>query len=987
MSSSFNPILNSPFEEPDHYYDTQLDGSLDYDNIISGRRPFVPDVPLAPVKPGKQKQVFTVKDVSDTYDTHLVNLIRREAGAWRTAGYPNVTRVTGELLTFWFLNPERNNKLFFAQREAIEIAVWLNEAAEKSNAGQNILNRIREGQVIRKTHTGFNLPRIAFKMATGTGKTVVMAMQILYHFFNRTEYRNDVRFADYFLILTPGITIKDRLGVLFADTEARHKYDAKDYYHIRDLVPYAFENRLSGLNAKLVITNRHSLERRVLKGNKKSPFDGKKGRNKDHGMEDYARVIQKVLGKFRKGRRVVVINDEAHHCYLPKVKTKQKENQRAAVWITGIAEIAKKFKVRAVYDLSATPYYLNGSGYDPYTLFPWVVSDFGLVEAMESGLVKIPFMPETDTTQEIEMPKLRNIYEFVKDDLPKKSAKKQKFTAHPQLPELVRIGLEQFYSHYKKEYEKVRELFDSPPVFIVVCNNTSISSEIFRYIAGYEIEREEGETQVVNGKFELFDNFDPNTRQLLRKPPTLLIDSEELENSDQITPQFKKIFASEIERFKADYRRLRPDRSVDQITDSDLLREVVNTVGKMGTLGAHVRCVVSVSMLTEGWDANTVTHIMGLRAFGSQLLCEQVVGRALRRVNYYRDETGQFPPEYAHVIGVPFKFFKGGKTAVTPPKGDMVQIRALPERGAYEICFPNITGYRIERLNDEIRADFSQIEPFEIDGSKLPAETKLTTAFSPASKTLSLEELKEKREQELIYHITQSLISLCFRDDDGNPLFYHFPVLKKIVQEWVRTKVCCIGDAFKNMLFHLDEMRYCHHIMRGIHADQQKHDSILPVFNSYNKFGSTCHVNGVTRKKIYQTTKSHVNFVVADTNAWEQIAAKTLEEMDEVVCYVKNEFLGFAIPYLKDGKDDKHYYPDFIAQCKSENGKRIQLIIEITGMNKDKAEKKWYVENRWLPAVNTVREKYEYDEWRFVEIADDIRDIKNQLIEKIRECV
>jgi len=1004
---SENPILNNPYQEPKRHYATDPDGSLNYDDIRKGRRIFTPDIQVIPIKQGPQPAIFEVNDLQEEYGNHIINLIRREVGKWRDADYPNTTRVSRELLIFWFKNPERpaEKKLFFAQQEAIETGIWLNEIAERSNIGQHILNEIKASQA------EISLPRIAFKMATGTGKTVVMGALILYHFFNRQEYRNDTRFSDYFLLLAPGVTIRDRLGVLFVDTLNNDPNKIQDYYRIRRLVPKNMEKRLLNLNSRIVITNYHAFEAKILQGNKRSPFDGKIGADgkKREEREDYNQVIKRLLDKFRHGSRLLVLNDEAHHCYLPKEEGKNSdeeksadENKRAALWHTGLTEAAKHFKIRSVYDLSATPYYLQGSGYTAYTLFPWTVSDFGLIEAIESGLVKIPFMPESDNTHELSMPVLRNLYEHVKKELPKKGKKRIKKEIKegnsdispehaPKLPDKVKAALDQFYTHYKKSYEgegktQWRLFDDAPPVFIVVCNNTSVSGEVYKFIAGYDLSDEDGKIiGAVPGHYELFSNFDMETQKPLKKPPTLLIDSDALENSNQINAEFKKVFASEIENFRQDYRIAHSDKSAENISESDILREVVNTVGKPGTLGGHVRCVVSVSMLTEGWDANNVTHIMGLRAFGSQLLCEQVAGRALRRMNYNIGKDNKFPPEYAHIIGVPFKLFKGGET-VTVESPEYTHIYAVPEKEKdYEITFPNLIGYRIESIEGNITADFSQIENFEIDGSRFPFETTMSSAFLKEKEDIRVESVLEKRDQELIYLITKELINYYYSDEDGNPYFQKFNKLKKIVKEWYESKIILIGvrnPEYRKVLYFFEPKRICDHIMRGIYEQQKERDKILPVFNIHNRFSSTRYVNGNTSKPVYATVKSHVNYVAADTKSWEQIAAKTLEEIDQVISYVKNAYLGFTIPYVGGGKD-RLYYPDFIAKCRNNNGKSFNLVIEITGMNQDKAEKRWFVENRWIPAVNIVKNHYGYDEWHFIEISNDIRDIKNQLIDKI----
>jgi len=1040
--SSENPILNSPYLEPKLHYDTDSEGSLDYKNICKGRRIFKTEASVIPTRQKGQKEIFEWNDDAGDYIAHIINLCRAEVGKWRDEKYSNTTRVTKELLFFWFYNPERHatKQLFFAQREAVETAIWLNEVAEKSNAGQHILNKLKGGQQTVSEDPDNQLPRIAFKMATGTGKTVVMACFILYHYFNRQEYRNDTRFADYFLIVAPGVTIRDRLSVLFVDTKTKNPADVQDYYHIRALVPQNLEHRLENLNARLVITNYHTFEPKTLKGNKRSPFDGKvdlSGNKIDTGnSEDFSQVIKRALSKFKSGTRLLIMNDEAHHCYLPKSKGKTSdneeadENQRAAVWFTGLKELATRFKLQNVYDLSATPYYLTGSGYIPYSLFPWVVSDFGLIEAIESGLVKIPFIPDNDNTQslsdgkeKIPMPILRNLYEnVVKNDpkaLPRKGQRKQKSEANaegkkikelpPRLPSLVKTALDQFYGHYveydsgvRKNQEEKKSLFTSPPVFIVVCNNTSVSKEVYKYIAGYEFFDENDELVTVSGAKDLFSNYNPDTKKPLKKPPTLLIDSDALDNGDQINDDFKRIFASEIGEFKDDYSRLHGQGSAENITDAEILREVVNTVGKQNKLGSHIRCVVSVSMLTEGWDANTVTHIMGLRAFGSQLLCEQVAGRALRRMNYFLqgyDKDGnptedkrkivihKFPPEYAHIIGVPFKMFKGGQTEPPLPPVDSTHITALPERqDAMEITFPNVVGYRIESYDGDIQYDFSNIENFEIRGDITPIETQLASAFSAEEIQIRVNSILEKRDQEVIFWITKELIKFHFSDDEGSQDFTKFNKLKKIVTEWYNNKVLLLNindQRYKRLLFFEEPKKIVDHIARGINPHINTTEFVRPVFNYYNKFSSTKYVNGNTTKDVFQTHKSHVNYVVLDSE-WEGIAAKTLEELPQVLSYVKNQFLGFMIPYVKEGID-RNYLTDFIVQCQGRDGKIKNLMIEISGFNKDKDEKKWFVKNRWLPAVNALKDKYEYPEWHFIEIADDIRNIKNQLIEKISE--
>jgi type III restriction enzyme len=1026
-----SPILNGPYDEPAYHYATAADGQLDYRDKRPGRRIFTTETPQVPLGDDPQRSLHDLNDFAAQYRDQLVNLMREQVGAWRRGGYPGVTsRVTQDLLTYWFRNPQREAwmGLFFAQREAVETAIWLNEVAHKSNPGNHVLRELEKAQ--SSVGQGEDvLPRVAFKMATGTGKTVVMACLIVYHYLNRVQSRSDPRYADYFLLMAPGITIRDRLHVVRWDTQAERDAQAQDYYRQRKLIPPAYAGFMPGLNARVVITNFHAFEARIISGNKRSPMDGKLGPDgqKVEAREDESQVLRRVMPGFKPGRRLLVLNDEAHHCYLPRAKGRDTEedlsateNERAAVWFSGLRAAARRWPLRAVYDLSATPYYLSGSGWPAYSYFPWVVSDFGLIEAIEAGLVKIPFLPVEDSSQAIGEPVLRNLYEHCKADLPRIGQRTQRreagevsgtagkkgrgaksvaapgFEPPPQMPTLLRSALEQFYRHYE-DYERGlrergemgRDLLSAPPVFIVVCSNTTVSREIYKLLAGYESVDDTGTPYNVAGTLPLFSNFDPVTRAARRKPPTLLIDSDALEHSGQIDEGFKRVFAPEIEAFKRDYRLTHPDKSVEALTDAELLREVVNTVGRPGKLGEHVRCVVSVGMLTEGWDANTVTHIVGVRAFGSQLLCEQVAGRALRRRHYFLDpKTGKFPPEYAHIIGVPFKFYRGGET-VTPERQDIKHLLALTERVELEIRFPNLIGYRIERAHDRVEADFSGTPGFTLDLHRMPVETALGSAFSAERDRLRADP-DRLRDQEVVYWIAQQVLSRYFRDEQGCPQLEKFGDVRRIAQQWYDTQLEVIGETerhFRRLVRHEDAHRVAASVHLGIEAaavnealDGQA--SIVPLLNRYNPSGSSAHVHAMTAQPVFKTTKSHVNLVVADTEGWEQIAAKTFEQIEAVESYVKNAFLGFEVPYVDKTGAERRYLPDFLCRVKTPEGERFNLIVEITGFAQDKAEKRWFMRERWLPAVNARRDQLGFLPWYFVEVTD-IERIKNQLVEEI----
>ena len=1026
-----NPILNNPYREPEWHYATNLEGELDYEKVEAGRRTFTGELQTILVPQRAQLSLVELNEfAAREYGNHLVNVLRQEIRTWRNAGYPNTTRMTRELLHFWFKNKERDftQSLFFAQQEAIETAIYLNEVAENSNVGQRLLSDLEKAQIETE-----RLPRIAYKMATGAGKTVVMGALIVYHFFNRREYRNDVRFADNFLIVTPGITIRDRLAALRVDN--RTGVEAQDYCYTRTLVPSTWRGELHQLNAKLVIVNYQQLQAHTLQGNKRSPFDGKIGDDgrKVEAREDAAQVLKRVMGKFRPDSRLLVINDEAHHCYSPRYDQRvaegedaKRENERAAVWFNGLREIAKRYKIRSIYDLSATPYYLTGSGYDPYKLFPWVVTDFGLIEAIESGLVKIPFLPHWDDTQ-LQTPVLRELYRHVKRELPKAGQKKRRARARaqgevlleepPRLPDIVKAAFKQFYEHYQEEYKDRRhslaargtqqlEIADTPPVCIFVCNNTSVSKEVFKYVAGYAQEAgSDGESeQAVPGVYDLFSNFDPDTRAARSKPPTLLIDSDALENSNQVDDEFRRVFAKEIEQFKRDYALRHGQGAGDQITDAEILREVVNTVGKPNSLGAHIRCVVSVSMLTEGWDANNVTHIVGLRAFGSQLLCEQVPGRALRRQSYFLkgyDKAGnpttdkrsivthKFPPEYAHIIGVPFKLFKGGKTP-RPGPADVTPVFAVRERTEkYETTFPKIEGYRVDYPEGELTYTFEGIEDYEIDGSILPTKTIMTTGVDGQQVQLSIEDILQMREQQIVFQIAKGLLREEFSDEQGDPEFQRFHQLTAIVRDWYDNKVSVLHKSpeWKKLIYFHEPKKVVAHIKRAIHPAGKGDERIRPKLNYYNPTGSSRFVHGQTTRECYPTKHSHVNVVVIDSG-WEGRMAKMLDDLaDEgrLISWVKNAFLDFRIPYTNKQGEEKIYYPDFIVRAHTGAGETVNLVLEVTGQKRDKWEKVWAAKNRWVPAANCIREQYKWDRWDYIEISEDIRDGRNQLLYRLRD--
>lgn len=983
-----NPIINSPYLEPTKHFKADERGISD--EIIEIRRPSARYVSAMP-RTRKRDRQLSMNLAEGAFsaemqeDNEFINKIRFLIGEWRKKEYPGITKTSRDLLNYW-QDENRENKLFFCQIEAMETLIYINEAAEKSGETW-VLNDIRKAN--EEANPG--LYRLAFKMATGSGKTVVMAMIIAYHTLNKARYPHDTRFTDAFAIITPGITIRDRLNVL-------HPNDPQNYYIKRDIVSYQDFELLQG--AVVLVMNYHQMG---LRDNPRFQMGGTlkaTGLVKEEAQKESPNaMVNRAFKSLSNKPRVLVINDEAHHCYREKPndeklsgddrKEADENNEAARVWISGLEALSKKMNINAIVDLSATPYFLRGSGYEEGTLFPWTVSDFSLLDALECGVVKIPRLPvESNTIKQTEMPEFRRLWDHISDDphMPKKGLKKgTKEEGYDLntiiLPTKLQEALEALYGSYETYYKDYLEYKKKnpavmPPVMIVVCNNTTVSKMVYRWIAGYEVETPT-RLSVEKGNLPIFRN--ENGVNMLEKPNTLIVDSAQLESGEQIDADFKKSFAKEIEDFHKEYRRRFQGR--DEPSDEELLREVMNTVGKPGKLGENIKCVVSVSMLTEGWDVNTVTHILGVRAFTTQLLCEQVVGRALRRVDYNAeidpaDGVEKFSAEYAEVYGVPFNFLKAESGGPKPPPKFVHRVHALEGREKYEITFPRLEGYRYELDERKLGAAFTE-------ESKTIIENEPTRTISEGAigeeVILDMGRIKEMREGEVSAKLAEAMLKKYYRDGDGEMKYWLYPQIKRIVDEYMRTQVrlkdnmvigyLLVGKYLSGALTKIQGGI----IKRNIDQQEAGQKRLLPILAPFDALGSTRYVDFQTTKEVSETVKSHVNYVVADTAEWEQGVAKRLEEMPEALRYVKNHNLGFTIPYEHQGIS-RQYIPDFIAVLEYPDRSLLHLLIEVTGKKDDKKGLKVKTAREmWIPAVNNSGK---YGAWAMLEI-QDIHETQN----------
>jgi len=989
-----NPVINSPFDKPQRHFRFTNAGITN--EIVSERRVSSYFIPIAkPKKKGKQDYLPGTEWTQERIEENKeINRIRSRVAMWRQGGYLGTTKTTSRLLEYW-QRPDREKNLFFCQIEALETAIYITEVAKKSGDAW-IENFIRE------SNEGANpgLYRIALKMATGAGKTVVMAMLITWHTLNKLASPKDAKFTDTFLVVTPGITIRDRLRVLLPNLP-------DNYYRRWDLIPPDLQAEL--LKAKILITNFHAflhrekvaagkLTKTILAQGEVSPF-----------TETPDQMVRRVCRELGTKKNIIVINDEAHHCYRRKPdgqeekltgderKEVQKRQEAARIWSSGLEAVQAKLGIKVVYDLSATPFFLRGSGYSEGTLFPWVVSDFSLIDAIESGIVKVPRVPVADDAMVGEQPTYRDLWLRIRENLPKKGRKTEAVSGEPKLPAELQGALHSLYSNYEKYYQGWEQNSEAqakgvtPPVFIVVCNNTNVSKLVFDYLSGWEKPLADGSTVPVPGALAIFSNVEDGRWRV--RPNAILIDSEQLESGEAMSADFKKLAAREIDEFKAEYQLRFPGRNVDQITDEDLLREVMNTIGKPGKLGEQVKCVVSVSMLTEGWDANTVTHILGVRAFGTQLLCEQVVGRGLRRMNYVTElrsltVNGQqvafngFPVEYAEVYGVPFSFIPCAGTGEGPKPGPIpTRVRAFPERIDLEITFPRLIGYRYDLAGEVLTATFTEDSQYILSTADIPTWTENAPIVGESS-IQRLDDLKRRREQEVVFLLAKLVLEKYFRQDgsqitdrppehrfDSEVQAWLFPQILQIARRWLRECVIFKDNTFSQLLLLI---QFAHNaaekIYQAIVSSAPGQKTLKPILRPYDTLGSTRYVDFDTTRPTYETRpdRCHISHVVADTESWEQKMAQVLEEMEEVICYAKNQNLGFAIPYTIDG-EEKNYYPDFLVRIHHEEDP-LNLIIEVTGeKKKEKAAKVATARNLWIPAVNN---HCGYGRWAFLEIAD-----------------
>ena len=904
MSIPSSLIINSPFSVPSQHWrfvahETPLD-------LEEGRREAGYMVSDPKAKPHQ--------DIGRFVSLPLVNKIRKRVDAWRDSGYPGITGVTKALLEHWKDNDQRNFPFFFCQIEAIETLIWLIETTEAEQSGIEIPS------------DGGEFKRLCAKLATGTGKTVVMAMLIAWQVINRATYPQDKRFSQNIFIVTPNLTVRERLAVLVPS-------HTNNYYDEFGIVPLSLNEKLR--QAKILIRNWHILNWETEETVSKKKSVDKRGVRSD---EAYTR---EVLGELAAARNLIVINDEAHHAWRVPAKAKMRgvgkeEIEEATKWIGGLDRIHRTRGILNCFDFSATPFAPSGKTTSEEALFGWIVSDFGLNDAIESGLVKTPrivvredALPNAKTYK----PSLYHIYndKDVKDDLNRKAE------PYEPLPDLVGNAYALLGSDWLETYERWKKRESkTPPVMITVANRTETAARIKH----------------------AFDNNDIAVPSLRDPEGILHIDSKVLKQAEEGSEEGTKTKKEAAEN----------------------LREKVNTVGQADKPGGPVQNVISVGMLSEGWDARTVTHIMGLRAFTSQLLCEQVIGRGLRRASYEpNSDTLFFDPEYVNVFGVPFSFLPHEEQDEPPPPPEpRALVQPLDSKRQFEISWPQVI--RIERTyKSELSVDWEKVKELELDTSKTVeiAEIAPTVDNHPdvsQIEDIDIEKLMKKfRQQTLIFKAAQTVWR------DMNPNWPGAPAvlmaeLVRLAEQFLDSDRINIFPALYNrnkerrrLVIMLNMTKVIRHFWQAIDFVNTEKTSL--VLDSNHPIRATGDMRPWrTSKPCKDAKKSHINFCVYDST-WEASEAFELDRNKSVTAWVKNDHLGFDVLYIHNGVVHK-YRPDFLIRMKS--GKT--LVLETKGQQTEQDNSKHRFMEEWVHAVN---EDGRFGQWQFAVSTRpaDIKDI------------
>ena len=914
-------IINSPYEEPTQHWSYHREKRTF--SLKDGRRPAGYVIALESSKAFDDPGIFV--------EIPLVQHIRPRVQAWRDDGYPGVTGVTKRLLEHW-TNPEEfeTRRFFFCQLEAVETLIWLTEAAAAEKVGIDVPS------------DGGAFERLCAKMATGSGKTLVMGLVIAWQVINKVTYPQDTRFSKNILVVAPGLTVKSRLAVLQPSGNG-------NYYDAFRMVPTGLLDRLR--QGTVVIRNWHALNWESDEKIKKKRSVNKRGAKSDEAY------VREILGDIANARNLLVINDEAHHAWRVPAESKVKgvskdEIDEATIWVSGLDRIHAARKILKCLDFSATPFSPSGKKSSGEALFAWIVSDFGLNDAIESGLVKTPrVVVRDDAVPDAKTYKSR-LYHIYTDDEVKDDLNRRALPQEP-LPDLLINGyylLGYDWRETAKAWEKAG--FKTPPVMITVANRTETAARI-KYA---------------------FDHKKVRIDELSDTDRTLHIDSKVLETAEAQEEPIASISSDDDDD--------EPKKKLTKKEQAELLRLQVDTVGQAGQPGEQIQNVISVGMLSEGWDAKTVTHIMGLRAFSSQLLCEQVVGRGLRRTSYdVNEETGLFEAEHVNIFGVPFTFLphESDESVIPPPPKPKTAIEPVQDKSRYELSWPNVV--RIDHVyRPQLSLDWQQVKPLDLNASETAQVAELAPIVEgkpDVSKVtaIDLEPLaREFRMQRIIFETARDVYDQMQKDWKGSKESL-LAQLVRLVEQFIRSDKITItpglfnqDDKRRRLIITLNMTKVVQHIWEAIRFENTEKREL--VFDQDNPIRATSDMGTwYTGKPCEYTKKSHINFCVFDS-AWEASESFELDQNNDVEAWVKNDHLGFEVLYIYRGVVRK-YRPDFIIRLTSGN----YVVLETKGQDTKQNKTKRRFLDEWVGAVN---EHGGFGHWSW-DVSKDPGDIKDLL--------
>ena len=911
-------IISSPYEEPREHW--KYDRETRRFTREPGRRP------AGYIRASEASKSFD--DPGEFIELPLVNKIRPRVKAWREADYPSVTGITKRLLKHWrdLEQREGSRRFFFCQLEAIETLMWLSEAPESDRVG------------IKVPGDGGDFSRLCAKMATGSGKTILMSMLIAWQVINKATYPQDKRFSKNILIIAPGLTVKNRLEVLVPGSTG-------NYFTEFQIVPPGLEDKLrQGQTCRVQVCNWHKLDWET-----EEQFNKKRSVDKRGALSDEA-YVREVLGEMQSAENILVINDEAHHAWRvpPKVKIagmSKDELKEATKWVGGLDRIHRARGILMSYDLTATPFAPTGRKSGEETLFGWVVSDFGLNDAIESGLVKTPRVVVRDDGELNS--KYKSKFYHIYTDLEVKPDLNRKVEPHTPLPDLVGKGYYFLGKDWLETAKKWKEgHVTTPPVMITVANITHTAARV--------------QYAFVHKRIRIEELCDPE--KILHIDSKVLDEAEAQEEPAELWAQAEATDeTAEEPGDNTEENGAGPKKKLTKKDRAQLLRKTVYTIGREGEPGEQIQNVISVGMLSEGWDAKTVTHIMGLRAFTSQLLCEQVVGRGLRRTSYEVDpKTGLFQPEYVNIFGVPFTFLphEGSADAPPPPPATgKTRIEPLAERRAqYEMTWPNVI--RIDHeYRPQLTLDTSKVKRLALDAYQTPMIAELAPMIDGKPdftklKEIHLEELARRfRMQRIVFETASEVYDLMAPTWKGSRE-YLLAQLVRLVERYIESGRVVVDpplfnedDKRRRIVITLNMTKVVQHIWEAIRFENAL--TLEPVFDTERPIRSTSDMlPWYTGKACEHTKRSHINMCVYDSR-WEANEALELDRNKNVRAWVKNDHIGFEITYSFKGVIHK-FRPDYLVRLT--NGRT--LILEVKGQDDQQQQTKREFLSEWVRAVN-----------------------------------